>query len=89
MQLLDALDPFVDTPYVGRQIGSAGVGSIAGFAPVRFLARVNIHVVVQGSLVVKTPNWGADRAKVRLLKNKNVFKNVDNEKFNFERLLHS
>ena len=74
---------------MGRQIGSAGVGSIAGFAPVRFLARVNIHVVVQGSLVVKTPNWGADGAKVRLLKNKNVFKNVDNEKFNFERLLHS
>ena len=57
---------------MGRQIGSAGVGSVAGFAPVRFLARVNIHVVVQGSLVVKTPNWGADRAKVRLLKNKNV-----------------
>ena len=74
---------------MGRQIGSAGVGSIAGFAPVRFLARVNIHMVVQGSLVVKTPNWGADRAKVRLLKNKNAFKNVGKDKFNFERLLHS
>ena len=66
--LFDTFDAFMHRSNVGWQVGSAGVGGVASLAPVGLLASVDVHMVVQGSLVVETPHRSADGADVWFLK---------------------